>query len=58
MKIIRKIFINKRNGQASLTLPKEVIEKLTNNNTLKIPKKISLEIINPKDISRGRHKRS
>jgi len=49
LKITRKVFINKNNGQASLTLPRKLIENLKRN--LKIsgyPEKISLEVIYPK----------
>lgn len=49
MKITRRIFINRRNGQASLTIPKKILDTLKTD--LKIdnyPKNISLEILSPK----------
>lgn len=49
MKITRRLFINKRNGQGSLTLPKKILEDLKKDLKIdKYPKKISLEIISPK----------
>lgn len=48
MKLTRKIFVNSNNGQVSLTLPKKYIDELRDTQTGKIPKKISLEILNPK----------
>lgn len=48
MKITRKLFYNKRNGQASITLPSKVLKELHKN--LTHPKKldkISLNIIKP-----------
>ena len=51
MKVTRKLFINKRNGQLSLTLPKKVVDKLVLENNLKTyPRKLDLEILNPKKI--------
>ena len=51
MKIIRSLFINKRNGQGSVTLPREVLDKLREDlRTNKYPKKISLEVLSPKEI--------
>jgi len=51
LKIIRSLFINKRNGQGSVTLPREVLDKLREDlRTNKYPKKISLEVLSPKEI--------
>lgn len=47
MEILRKLFINKNNGQASLTLPKELIEKLSKNN--KVPPIVKLKVSIPRD---------
>jgi hypothetical protein len=49
VKITRRLFINRRNGQGSITLPKKIIQKISDD--LKIdqyPKEISLEIRSPK----------
>jgi len=49
LKITRRIFINRRNGQGSLTLPKKLLDQLRQESKLdKYPKNISLEIISPK----------
>jgi len=49
LKITRRIFINRRNGQGSLTLPKKLLDQLREDLKLdKYPKNISLEIISPK----------
>lgn len=57
MKITRKIFINRRNGQASLVIPKKIIEQLkTENKIKKNPKKISFEILNIKKVKHGNNK--
>lgn len=49
LKLTRKIFINRRNGQGSLTLPKKILEKLkVDSEKGMYPKKISLEILSPK----------
>jgi len=50
MKLTRKIFCNKANGQYSITLPRETILLLKNKNNSP-PKKISFEILTKKDIS-------
>jgi len=47
MRITRKLFINRRNGQASLTIPKKILEKLKIESD-KYPKKISLDVLNIK----------
>jgi len=50
VKITRRLFINRRNGQGSITLPKKVLEKLQEDMKIsKYPKKIKLEIISPKE---------
>lgn len=49
MKLKRKLFINKRNGQGSITLTKDTINSLTKNN--KKPKYISFEILTKKEVS-------
>ena len=54
MKLIRKIIINKNNGQASLTLPKKILEELREELRIdKYPKKISFEILNAGKIKNG-----
>jgi len=51
LKIIKtNLYQNKRNKQVSVTLPKKYIEELRSNQTGKLPKKISLKIINPKGV--------
>jgi len=55
MKLIRRLFINRRNGQASLTIPKSVVDRLQEN--LKVNKqikKISLEILDLKEVEKIR----
>jgi len=55
VKITRRIFINKRNGQGSLTLPKKLLDELRRDlKTGKYPKNISLEILSPKRIETKR----
>jgi hypothetical protein len=45
MKITRKLFINRRNNQGSVTLPKKVLDELQKaSDNEKLPKKIFLEI--------------
>jgi hypothetical protein len=50
MKITRKVFCNKANGQFSFTLPKETVMLLKNKNNSP-PKKISFEILTNKEIN-------
>jgi len=50
MKLKRKIFINSKNGQASLTIPKKVILKLKEESTnKKFPRVLSIEVLNNKE---------
>lgn len=45
MKIKRKVFINRRNNQASVTIPKKIIEQLIDlGKNQKCSKKIMLDI--------------
>lgn len=45
MKIVRKLFINSRNQQASVTIPKKILEELQKaSKNDKLPKKIFMEI--------------
>jgi hypothetical protein len=51
MKIVRNVFYNKRNNQASITIP---IEKIKQYQFLvgskNPPKKLTLEILSPKEV--------
>jgi antitoxin component of MazEF toxin-antitoxin module len=47
MKLLRNIFINKRNNQASITIPSKILKKLNIQDDKPI-KKILLEISIPK----------
>ena len=50
MELTRKIFYNKRNGQASVTLPSKTLEQLQKElNSTKQLKNISLRILSPKE---------
>ena len=49
MKVTRKIFYNKTNGQGSITLPSNVIKELQGELN-KPPKRIFLDILNPKEV--------
>lgn len=47
MKIERKVFINRANGQGSITIPSKILKDLAKANG-KYPKRISFEILNSK----------
>jgi hypothetical protein len=52
MKLTRKLFYNKRNGQASLTLPSKQLKKIQQcMNSDKPIKKLSFEILTKKEIN-------
>ena len=48
MKLTRKAFYNKANGQCMITIPRKTVLLLKKKNVL--PKKISLEILTSKEI--------
>lgn len=48
MKLTRKLFCNRANGQYSITLPKEAMKIIKNKNN-STPKKISFEILTKKE---------
>lgn len=48
MKLTRKIFYNKRNGQATLIIPAKTIKKLHNKFKVKSLNNISFSILNAK----------
>lgn len=46
----RRLFYNRKNGQFSLTLPKDIIQKEMLKSTGKIPKNIFLKILSPNKV--------
>jgi len=48
MKFNLKVFINKRNGQAAVHLPKKIIETMPKRVEVKVPKEYIKKIMDPK----------